>query len=129
MVGLGDLPGGHFNSIANATSGDGSLVVGMSVTDVGPEAFIWDADHGMRKLSEILTAAGVDLSGWQLLSAQDTTPDGRTIVGWGHNPDGDSEGWIARLTSIPEPSAIALAAIGLLGMVTHASQSRRARNH
>ena len=42
MVGLGDLPGGSFNSDALATSADGSVVVGGSESASGSEAFRWE---------------------------------------------------------------------------------------
>jgi uncharacterized membrane protein len=43
MVGLGVLPGGEVISSAFDVSADGSFVVGLSVTDGGYEAFVWDA--------------------------------------------------------------------------------------
>jgi probable HAF family extracellular repeat protein len=47
MVGLGDLPGGDFGSVANDVSGDGSVVVGSSQSIYGQEAFRWTAESGM----------------------------------------------------------------------------------
>jgi len=41
MIGLGDLPGGGFESRANGVSPDGSVVVGFSVSANGGEAFRW----------------------------------------------------------------------------------------
>lgn len=98
MQGLGELPGGEFGSQAYATSANGGVVVGTSngaVTDF--EAFIWDAEHGMRPLQSILEGLGLaaELAGWQLGVAYDISYDGRTIVGQGINPDGEEEGWIA----------------------------------
>ena len=40
FTGLGDLPGGSFNSSARGVSADGSTVVGVSSSDSGTEAFI-----------------------------------------------------------------------------------------
>lgn len=105
MVGLGDLPGGGFFSIANAVSADGSVVVGSSESQSGEEAFIWDQGRGMRGLSGILSTGGIDLTGWTLSEAADVSADGRTIVGTGINPDGNTEAWIAH---IPEPSGLVL---------------------
>ena len=39
--GLGDLPGGSFYSTAYGVSADGSVVVGLSGSASGPEAFRW----------------------------------------------------------------------------------------
>lgn len=40
--GLGDLPGGNFSSNGWGVSGDGSVVVGQSVSENGAEAFRWE---------------------------------------------------------------------------------------
>lgn len=102
LRGLGDLPGGAFFSSANDVSANGSVVVGSSKAarfqDVLTAAFVWDAENGMRNLSEVLAREpDVDLTGWILLDATGVSPDGRTIVGWGLNPAGDSEAWVATL--------------------------------
>lgn len=103
MTGLGDLPGGSFWSDAYAVSADGSVVVGTGNGLDDPAAFIWDEQHGMRKLADVLrTDFGVDLKGWTLLSAVGISADARTITGWGVNPIGHPEAWIV---SIPEPAA------------------------
>ncbi len=98
MVGLGDLPGGTFNSRAYGVSGDGSVVVGRAHSTSGQEAFIWDANNGIRKLKNVLTNAGLDLTGWTLTVARAVSNGGATIVGYGTNPDGDHEGWVAYLS-------------------------------
>ncbi len=99
MQGLGDLPGGAYHGVAFASSSDGSIVVGHSVGDTGgDEAFIWDADHGMRNLQEVLeTDYGMDLPAWTLTTANSISDDGKTIVGAGSNPAGQYQGWIAQL--------------------------------
>src|SRR5262249_40649458 len=58
-------------------------------------AFIWDAQHGMRDLNDVLTGLGVNLNGWVLTEARGLSADGTTIVGNGANPQGQFEGWIA----------------------------------
>ena len=100
MIGLGDLPGGDFFSVAQAVSADGAVIVGDSATDGGRttfEAFVWDEANGMQNLRDLLIAQGDDLTGWELASATDVSADGRTIVGWGFDPDGQTAGWLARL--------------------------------
>ena len=114
MVGLSDLPGGVFGSIAYDVSADGSVVVGaanldMYIGELG-EAFIWDADNGMRSLKDVLTDCGLDLSGWVLLSANGISADGLTIAGEGYSPSGYfREAWIA---TVPEPGTMALLGLG-----------------
>lgn len=101
IVGLGGLPGGRFESYAQGVSGNGSIVVGTSETAEGRQAFIWDAENGMRNLSEVLVNDyGADLAGWTLNEALKISNDGRTIVGGGINPQGNTEAWIATLGPI-----------------------------
>jgi probable HAF family extracellular repeat protein len=113
MVALGDLAGGRFDSTATAVSGDGSVVVGYGSTAAGYEAFIWDAQHGMRELDQYLIGLGADLTGWSGLIASDISDDGLTIVGRGGNPSGQNEAWIA---VIPEPATGWLLGFGLLSI-------------
>ncbi|MFM6406406.1 MAG: hypothetical protein ACKPGT_17775, partial [Microcystis sp.] len=103
MVGLGVLSGG-IASYANGVSADGSVVVGYSATDpfTGAEAFIWNSTQGMRSLQQVLTNDyGLDLTGWSLNRANAISADGLTVVGFGTNPNGLTEAWIARLDGEP----------------------------
>jgi probable HAF family extracellular repeat protein len=98
MVGLGDLPGGNVLSEADAANYDGSVVVGWSTTALGMEAFIWDAAHGMRRIADVLAAAGAYIpTGWILRSASGVTTNAGvvTVVGTGTNPAGYTEAWRA----------------------------------
>jgi probable HAF family extracellular repeat protein len=129
MVALGDLPGGFFSSAALAASADGSIVVGWSNTG-GPvleEAFIWDPLNGMRNLRDVLIAQGDDLTGWRLEQATGISADGTTIVGWGRNPAGQIEGWVATLgpaVPIPEPASLVLALLAGLGSLAGLAKRR-----
>lgn len=112
MVGLGDLPGGDFGSDAHAVSIDGAVVVGGSVAGENgwSAAFVWEEGHGMRSLEYVLANdCGLDLTGWWLMEAMDVSADGTTIVGYGINPDGQTEAWIA---TIPEPTTLSVLALG-----------------
>jgi len=91
-------------------SSDGSVVVGEMWTNLGHVPFIWDQANGMRNLQEMLsTDYGLDLTGWRLGGASGISADGKTIIGNGINPDGNSEAWVAR---IPEPTTFFLLALG-----------------
>jgi probable HAF family extracellular repeat protein len=96
MVGLGRLPGGK-SCLALGASADGSVVVGWGDSASGAfEAFIWDATNGMRSLHDVLVDDyGLDLTGWTVRRAQDASTDGSVLVGFGINPDGNTEAWIA----------------------------------
>jgi len=108
----------------------GSVVVGFDTTALGQEAFVWDMGQGMRRLKDVLIAQGDDLAGWTLTWAEAVSADGRTIVGYGTNPSGQLEAWVARINVIPEPGSLSLFALGALGLFggcvsqTGASQSR-----
>ncbi len=98
MVGLGDFPGGRFFSFATDVSADGSVVVGVGASASSSEPFIWTEATGMVSLRESLIALGLDLTGWTLGGANGVSADGRTVVGSGINPDGQSEAWRAVLS-------------------------------
>lgn len=98
MVHLGDLEGGERSSFAYAVSANGSVIAGSSSSSNGGEAFIWDADNGIRSLKNVLESDfGIDLTGWHLHSVRDISEDGLTLVGDGRNPDGNQEGFVARI--------------------------------
>ena len=101
MVGLGDLAGGNYYSVAFSASADGAVIVGWGTTPWGSEAFIWDRANGMRSLQDFLmTDFGLDLTGWQVSYAASVSADGTSIAGYGTNPDGFTEAWVA---TVPIP--------------------------
>jgi probable HAF family extracellular repeat protein len=113
MVGLGDLPGGDLDSVANAASADGSVIVGQGTSAIGDEAVLF-RNGGAYNLRDHLVSLGLDMTGWTLTTATGVSDDGRTIVGTGTNPLGQTEAWIA---TVPEPGSVALLAIGLAGLM------------
>ena len=127
MIGLGDLDGGSFYSWAQGVSADGSVVVGHSFSTSHLEAFIWEETSGMRSLQDVLTGDyGVDLTGWWLRTAQAISDDGRTIVGYGDNPDGNIEAWMVKLDIIPEPSTLIIwSLLGAFGLAAGCWRRRR----
>ncbi|TWU22591.1 PEP-CTERM sorting domain-containing protein [Bythopirellula polymerisocia] len=115
MVGLGFLTGGSFSS-ATDTTADGSIVVGIASMGADSDPFIWDDSNGIRNLVDVLTndfGLGIALTGWDLIEATAISDDGRVIIGNGINPDGNFEGWIAR---IPEPGTALLGVLASLGL-------------
>ena len=79
--GLGDLPGGGFESWAFGVSADGSVVVGHSFSASGYEAFRWTQATGMVGLG--------DLPGGEFWSeACDASADGSVVVGVSESASG-----------------------------------------
>jgi len=97
MMALPDASSGMFG-MASGVSGDGQIVVGSTTSAAGEAAAIWDAEHGTRLLETVLSSEfPTDIGGWNLVRATAISDDGHTIVGYGTNPGGQTEGWAVRL--------------------------------
>ncbi len=81
-------------------SGDGSTVV--------YKWHFWTEADGLRPLTQALTDAGCNFTGWTNLFATDVSFNGRALCGYGTNPTGQTEAWYA---TIPTPAATPLLAI------------------
>ena len=103
MLSLGDLPGGRVDSSAEAVSADGGVIVGYGTTAEDIRAVMWNRERAILDLNEYLPSLGIVLGGWILETANAVTPDGSVIVGSGINPEGEMEGWIARIGSQISP--------------------------
>lgn len=94
MEGLGDLAGGPFDSRALDVRDDGRVIVGWGRTERGREALWWTEADGPRRLHAVAEERGVLIpDGWLLSQATGLSADGRTVVGFGTNPQGDTEAW------------------------------------
>jgi cysteine-rich repeat protein/probable HAF family extracellular repeat protein len=108
----GLCPGTQHFSAPHDISADGSTSVGRRCRPLytcgdidGMEAFIANEAIGAPRLSKVLAKLGIDLTGWHLHTAWGLSADGRTIVGYGTNPDGRREAWLAysEVWPIPDP--------------------------
>lgn len=120
MVDLGNAPGGIY-SLAWGTSADGAVVVGVGDVNSIDVPTYWDETNGMRSLVDILIGLnlGPAIQGWHLQDAIAVSADGMTVTGWGFNPDGNGEAWIANLgppsvVEIPAASGVGLSAFAAL---------------
>lgn len=90
MIGLGKLPGGDYLSVARSVSADGSVIIGMSRTASGTEAFIWRMPasgdpNDFNDPNNMVSLGG--LPGGSVFSdASATSGDGTVVVG-------DSRSW------------------------------------
>jgi uncharacterized membrane protein len=108
---------------ATDATADGSVVIGNG--GAGPDiggTFVADAAHGVRDLkSALLQDYGLDLPGWQLLSADAITPDGTVIIGRGSHPQfGENVAW---RVVVPEPAT----GLALVAMLTPMALRRRGK--
>ncbi len=101
LVSLDPAGSQQFTSIAHGISANGELIAGYA-EQVG-DAAIWDEEHGFRSVRALLAGHAVDLGGWGLseATAVERTQDAIIVVGYGVNPDGQSEAWRARLPLVP----------------------------
>lgn len=94
LVRLGDFEGGSTYSMAYDISGDGRLVVGSGTTAKGTEAALWDLATGRRyNVNRLLTNSAV-AAGWTLRSCTGISRDGRSICGFGTDPQGRPQAFV-----------------------------------
>ena len=82
ISGLGDVANGAFASVANDTSFDGSVIVGMGTNAVGPVAFMYS--------NGIMTQLGYFMGGGWASAASGVSGDGSIVVGSAEAADHDS---------------------------------------
>jgi probable HAF family extracellular repeat protein len=76
MIGLGDLPGGYYSSSAKDVSADGQVIVGLSSSIYGTEAFCWTESNGIVGIGDF--PGGSYDSEAEAISA-----NGNIVVGFG----------------------------------------------
>lgn len=113
---LGHLPDGGSAAPADV-SADASVIVSGRWSGRIFDAWIWRESRTIELLHDVLTneyGLGPQVASWNLQTATAMSNDGRTIVGFGTNPNGQTEGWVAFLgTPVPEPSTLFLTTLAL----------------
>jgi uncharacterized membrane protein len=100
---------------ATAVSGDGKIVaIDCYDEHSSLDPHIWSEADGLRSLTRLLASHKLAPTGWSQMSITDLSYDGLTLVGRGMNPEGNIEGWIARL---PEPHTLLLLIVGAVAML------------
>ncbi len=102
---IGDLDGGITFAAFNATSDDGSVLVGFGTSASGTEATRWTADAGLLALGDL--PGGNDFS-----TAGAVSPDGTLIVGTG-TTDAGTEAAFWNSSAAISPLATVLAGHGV----------------
>jgi probable HAF family extracellular repeat protein len=104
MVDIGYIEGKSTGSGANAVNHDGSLIFGATGGLGETFAYVWDREHGMRDLREILREHGTYLDHWEELPSVDACSyDGLSVAGHGIHRHFGQEGWYALL---PQPAVM-----------------------
>lgn len=94
--------------IARAVSADGEVVAGdcIGFHSQVAEPFITTKRSGRFMLSEYLQRhCPKEIAGWTLRSVRAISSDGRTFVGWGENPKGKTEAWMATIGDPRRPQS------------------------
>lgn len=78
--GCGSLTVSPDASLLDAAVHDAGAMAGGMRAD---EATVWTSDLEPHSLAELLTAAGVDLTGWYLMTASSISADGKVVIGSG----------------------------------------------
>lgn len=122
----GELPV-HLNAtldiLATGISDDGNTVVGVQ-GGAFDRAFIWDPNHGVRDLRDVLAndyGLADEIGDWMLTDIRGLSADGRTILGIAQEPIAPNV-FVERLyiATIPEPSTAALLVTGTcLGLIAY----------
>jgi len=104
MVSLGTL-GGMF-SFAYAVSDDGDIVVGSATNADGDSlGYVWTS-LGMRSVNDLLTSAGVDMTGISVNECTAISGDGQTVVGNGLDASGTAATYLIRNAGITTAAAL-----------------------
>lgn len=81
-------------------SADGSIVIGLADTETNDQAVLWSRATGLVPIADLLTAHGVNVTGWQLLTAF-VSSSGNTLAGQGRNTLGLGPFWTATIDLTP----------------------------
>jgi probable HAF family extracellular repeat protein len=107
----------ELSSYANAVNYDGSRIVGVSIGAAGnSRAAMWTSTFGSVDLNAYLPTLGINLTGWNLTDATGISYDGSVISGNG-TFNGVMAAWIVSTSSVPEPSALLLIALGGFALI------------
>jgi len=68
-------------------------------------ACIWEPGIGWRSIKQVLSDAGINMTGWTLNFANSLSDDGQVIAGYGVNPSGQTQAWVARIP-LPRPGDV-----------------------
>lgn len=124
---------GQLRSIAYGISDDGNRVVGV-IDDLsrGNWAFLWDPEHGVRDLRDVLAndyGLADELDDLILRRIRGMSADGRTILGVAWKPSGPNSHSVSPfVVTVPEPSTIAVALLSIPAAILCRGRFRQPRS-
>lgn len=88
---------GFDQSLAVDVNGNGTVVIGYTGEpgSIENSAFYWTEARGMLSLDAVLNDLGLLPDGWRTQVATGISDDGHVISGYGINPDGVQQGFVA----------------------------------
>lgn len=93
------------STVGTAVSATGAYIVGRGGEDVG--AIRWTRDGIVDgTIKELLATRTVSTGSWHLAYATGISQDGNTICGFGVNPSGKTEAWVAVVPPILHPPIV-----------------------
>lgn len=91
---VGDFTGGGTYSRLTDVCADGNIAIGLGSDDDHYQAAVWDPEHGLRKIKDLLAESGMPLEGWAIYEATAISDDGDTIVGNARDPSSRFQPWM-----------------------------------
>lgn len=112
-------PSAPMNVIAMAD--DGNVIFG-NTNAAGVGVWVWTPELGTITIRQLLTAAGINVSGWSNFSAFDASSDGHSLVGFAGN-GGNIVPFYVHLDQFPVPAPSGALLLGL-GALLRARRTR-----
>jgi uncharacterized membrane protein len=86
---------GRTSAIAVSATDNGQRIYGVCNGGPGQVACLWEEGAGWSTIADRLAAHGISTAGWTLSVVLSASSNGATSVGYGINPSGQTQAWVA----------------------------------